>query len=104
MTEMISRPFSTEPTAEYRLLMSSIDVWLKSRDDEPTWDDTDELLGAMVRALRFADSTCDCDGNTLNYPHELEQERPGLWRAIYQCIACGRLYDVSWADRQNPGT
>jgi hypothetical protein len=98
-----SRTFVTAPTAEFDTLMSALDAWIKSltedTDNPPTWEDTEHLLGSMLRAVRYGDSTCDCGSRGLNHPFSLTSDDGGQWwTATYRCGACGSTYTCGWAD------
>lgn len=90
--ETTSREYAVESTEKWRELMRAMSEWLDEQPYGVTWDGAEEELGALMRAVRFGDSTCPRGCGVTNWPSNLEAVDVGTWAAWYTCTGCGSVY------------
>lgn len=98
-TKLDAKAFAkVEPSRRVRNLQSALDEWLISNLHTLTsWNEASEIVDALMRSVRFSDSTCDCGSDSMNYPMALSHHGPG-WQADYICKDCEKQYSAYWSD------
>jgi len=96
------QPLDVHPGPEYDALMDALDAWVKAARP-PSFPEGDQALAAMLRAVQIGEGDCarpGCDppddADALSWPHRMERDDRGDWRAHYRCRNCGRAFSSSW--------